>query len=316
MKKSVSNPIPSVDFELRQLEVFRNVVERGSFSKAAAAVSLAQASVSERIATLEDMVGTKLLDRLGRQVVPTKAGELLYKHSVLLLEMKNTARLEIQEFLGVKKGEVHIGGSTIPGEYILPTVIGRFRDTHPSITVSLAIAGSKAIERRVLEGDLELGVIGSKSAHKSLMCHRLWRDELVVAISAQHRWAKKKEVSKKELFREPFILRQTGSGTLNAMEGHLRLSGSEDTDSLKVVAHFGTSTAVKEGIKAGLGISVLSWRAVDTELKSGVIKALRVKGIRMFRHFYLISDRRRIASPLSQAILDFIRISAQENEKE
>ncbi|MGD9040910.1 MAG: LysR family transcriptional regulator, partial [Desulfobacteraceae bacterium] len=116
----------SIDFDLRQLEIFCKVVENGSFSKAADAVYLAQASVSERIANLEKMVGVRLLDRLGREVVPTKAGELLYKHAVLLLDMKRTARLEMEGFLGVKQGEIHMGGSTIPGEYILPKVIGDF----------------------------------------------------------------------------------------------------------------------------------------------------------------------------------------------
>jgi DNA-binding transcriptional LysR family regulator len=123
MKKDTYHLLPSIDFDLRQLEIFRNVMELGSFSKAADAVCLAQASVSERIATLESMVGTRLLDRLGRQVVPTKAGEILYKHATLLLDMKKTACLEIQDFLGVKRGEIHIGGSTIPGEYILPRLI-------------------------------------------------------------------------------------------------------------------------------------------------------------------------------------------------
>ena len=101
--------MPYIDFDLRQLEIFCKVVELGSFSKAADAVYLAQASVSERIATLEGMVGIKLLDRLGRQIVPTKAGELLYKHAILLLEMKRTALLEMKNFLGRKQGEIHLG---------------------------------------------------------------------------------------------------------------------------------------------------------------------------------------------------------------
>ena len=140
MKKPASQKITSIDFDLRQLEIFRKVVELESFSKAADAVFLAQASVSERIATLENMVGTRLLDRLGRQVVPTKAGELLYKHAVLLLDMKRTASLEMQEFLGVRRGEIQMGASTIPGEYILPGIIGLFRKRYPSVSVALTIS--------------------------------------------------------------------------------------------------------------------------------------------------------------------------------
>jgi DNA-binding transcriptional LysR family regulator len=96
------------------------------------------------------------------------------------------------------------------------------------------------------------------------------------------------------------------------MEGYLKTSGSKSTDSYHVVARFGTSTAVKEGIKAGLGISVLSSRALDTELKTGIIKALRVKGLSMFRNFYLIRDRRRIASPLCQTMFDFLLTTSKE----
>jgi DNA-binding transcriptional LysR family regulator len=296
----------SIDFDLRQLEIFCQVVELGSFSKAADAVYLAQASVSERIANLEKMVGIKLLDRLGRQVVPTKAGELLYKHAVLLLDMKRTARLEMEDFLGVKQGEIHMGGSTIPGEYILPRVIGSFNEKYPAISVVLTIADTSEIEARVLEGHLELGVIGSKGAHKSLIYQELWKDELVLAIPAKHRWTRKKWVMPEELFKEPFILREVGSGTLKSMEDHLRISESEVEGSLRVVARFGSSTAVKEGIKTGLGVSILSARAIDTELKTGVLKALRVKGLPMHRNFYLVRDRRRIASPLCQAMIDFL----------
>lgn len=303
--------MPSIDFDLRQLEIFCKVVDLGSFSKAADAVYLAQASVSERIANLEKMIGTTLLDRLGRQVVPTKAGEILYKHAVLLLDMKRTARMEMEDFLGVKQGEIHMGGSTIPGEYILPKVIGNFNEKYPSISVVLTIADTSEIESRVLAGRLELGVVGSRDSHKSLIYQELWKDELVLAIPAKHRWGRKKEVSLPELSEEPFIMREVGSGTLKSMEESLRDTESKAAGALQVVARFGSSTAVKEGIKAGLGVSILSSRAIDTELKTGVLRAVRVKGLPMYRRFYLIRDRRRIASPLCQAMIDFLLATSE-----
>ena len=305
-----SNPL-SIDFDLRQLEIFSKVVELGSFSKAADAVYLAQASVSERIATLEKTVGTKLLDRLGRQVVPTKAGELLYKHAVLLLEMKKTACLEMQEFLGLRRGEVLMGGSTIPGNFILPAVLGRFHGEHPFVSVNLSIADTSDIETRVLDGGLELGVVGSKSSNKALVQHEVWKDELVLAVPDQQRWAGKKTVSLKELSEEPFILREVGSGTLRIMEEYLQSSGLKTVHSLNIVGRFGTSTAVKEGIKAGLGVSILSSRAIDTELKAGMLKALKVKDIPMYRSFYLIRDKRRIPSPLCVALMDYLIAEAK-----
>ena len=302
--------MPPIDFDLRQLEIFRRVVELKSFSKAAEAVFLAQASVSERIANLEKDVGTRLLDRLGRKIVPTKAGELLYKHAVLLLDMKRTARLEMENFLGLRQGEIHMGGSTIPGEYILPEVIGRFGEQYPFVSVTLTIADTSKIERLVHDGDLELGVIGSKSARKDLLHYDLWKDELVLAVHTDHRWAKKRMITLNELYNEPFILRELGSGTLKIIEDYLKAAGSDGVDSLKAIARFGTSTAVKEAIKSGFGVSILSSRALKTELEARILKTVKIKGLpALSRSFYLIRDRRRIASPLCHAMLQFLQSS-------
>jgi len=311
MKKTTPESTQAVDFDLRQLEIFRKVVELESFSKAAEVVFLAQASVSERIANLENMLGLKLLDRLGRRVVPTKAGELLYKHALNLLEMKRIACAEMEDFLGIRRGEIRIGGSTIPGEYILPRVLGLFGRKNSQITVTLVIADSAEIENRVLEGQLELGVIGRKTSQRSLATSPLWQDELVIAVPSGHRWAKREEVSLEELTQEPFILRESGSGTLKTLDDYLRAAGLEGIGSLRIIARLGTSTAVKEGIKAGLGVSILSSLAMNTEFETGLLKQLKVKGLRMTRSFYMIRDKRRTPSPLCNAFIDFLISSSK-----
>jgi DNA-binding transcriptional LysR family regulator len=311
MKKPTPESTPPVDFDLRQLEIFRKVVELESFSKAAEVVFLAQASVSERIANLENMVGLKLLDRLGRRVVPTKAGELLYKHALNLLEMKRIACAEMEDFLGIRRGEVRIGGSTIPGEYILPKFLGLFGRKNPLITLTLAIADSAEIEHRVLEGQLELGVIGRKTSQRSLATNPLWQDELVISVPSGHLWARREEVTPEELTNEPFILRESGSGTLKTLDDYLRAAGLEGIGSLRIIARLGTSTAVKEGIKAGLGVSILSSLAMSTEFETGILKQLKVKGLRMTRSFYLIRDKRRTPSPLCRAFIDFLISSSK-----
>lgn len=315
MKQNFSQSVVSVDFDLRQLEIFLKVVELGSFSKAGEAVHLAQASVSERIATLENMVGAKLLDRMGRTVAPTKAGELLYRHGLRLLELKEKASLEMQDFLGVKQGEIHIGASTIPGEYILPEVIGRFAKEYPLIRVVLTVADSEEIEFRVLQGDFEFGIIGRRSSTKKLLSHELWEDDLVLVVPSRHRWASKKEVAAHELADEPFLSREVGSGTLSSLEDYLQHAGVKGIGSLRVIARLGTSTAVKEGVKAGAGVSILSSRAVETELKAGVLTSLKIKGLPMSRHFYLIRDRRRTISPLCRTLLDFLIAAPNQPEK-
>jgi DNA-binding transcriptional LysR family regulator len=296
----------NMDLSFRELEVFCKVVEMESFSKAAEAVYLVQASVSERVASLEKKIGIRLLDRLGRKVVPTAAGELLYKHAILLLEMRETAQSEIEKFLGLEQGEISIGGSTIPGEYILPDLISRFCKKYPHLSVKLTIADSSKIEKQVLEGKLEIGVIGSKSRLPNLLCQQLWEDDLVLAVPAGHPWARRKAVSLKELQAVPFILREEGSGTLKIIEAYLHESGAGGTNTLQVAARLGTSTAVKEGIKSGLGLSILSARAIDTEVKAGLLKALKVNELTLSRNFFLVRNKLRIPSPSCQAMHDFL----------
>jgi DNA-binding transcriptional LysR family regulator len=305
--------MPSVDFDLRQLEIFCKVVELKSFSRAAEVVFLTQASVSERIAGLESSIGAKLLDRLGRQILPTKAGELLYRQAIRLLDMKRTARMEMEDFLGLKQGEIHLGGSTIPGEYILPKIIGQFYKKYPFVSVNLHISDTTETERLVNSGDLELGVIGSRSSSKDLVHYDLWKDELVLIVNAGHRWANKKMVSLDELLEEPFIMREKGSGTQRIIDGALKASGLEGIHSLKAAAQLGSSTAVKEGVKSGIGVAIISSRALQTELKSGVLKTIKIKNMPPIkRNFYLIRDKRRILSPACQVMFDFLQASAQD----
>ncbi len=295
-----------MDFTLRELEIFSRVVELESFSKAAEKVFLVQASVSERIASLEKKVGTRLLDRLGRKVVPTAAGELLYKHAILLLEGKETAQLELERFLGLEQGDISMGGSTIPGEYILPEVIGRFNQSYPHIAVNLTIGDSSGIEKQIMSGKLEVGVIGFKSAEMNLQCRKLWEDELVLAVPPTHAWAERTHVSPDELLQQAFILREKGSGTLKILDAYLKAYGTRGTEALQVRARFGSSTAVKEGVKSGLGLSIISARAIDTDIQAGLLKALKIRDLSLSRHFFLIRNKLRIASPACQALLDFL----------
>lgn len=301
--------MPDIDFNFRELEIFSRVIELESFSKASQAVFLAQASVSERIRTLEQKVGTRLLDRMGRKVVPTSAGELLYKHAIILLDMKETAALEMESFLGLEQGEISMGASTVPGEYILPEVISQFSRTHKKVSVTLAIADSSEIKTRVLAGELELGIVGSKSRDAKLIYQELWQDELVVAIPRKHPWSGRKSISIADLGEEPFIMREKGSGTLAVLESYLNDLPGDGIHTLNVSAKLGSSTAVKEGIRSGLGLSIVSSRAIKTEVKAGLLKSLKIKGISMSRNFYLIRNRLRIASPSCKAMLDFLLTS-------
>ncbi|MBN2319472.1 MAG: LysR family transcriptional regulator [Acidobacteria bacterium] len=299
-----------MDFDLRQLEIFQKVVELRSISKAAESVCLAQASVSERMATLERMIGTKLLDRIGREIVPTKAGELLYKKSVKHLEMKRQTCLELEEFLGICKGDIEIGGSTIPAEYILPGIIRHFREKYPEVIVKLRIGDSETISRLVSDGKLELGIVGSMVKNKRLLWTELWKDELVLVVNPSHPWTRKRAISLEELCNEPFIQRENGSGTRQIIEQQLRRLYRVGFEGFRVVSQMGSSTAVKEGIRNGLGVSILSSRAVAAEVEAGKMHIIPLKKISLHRSFFLIRDRARTQSPLCRALNRFLQSNA------
>ena len=138
--------------DLRRLEIFLKVAELGSFSRAAEALFLTQPTVSEHVRALEDELGVQLLDRLGRGTTPTRAGTLLLGYARRLLALSREARQAIEQFQGRVGGELMVGGSTIPGEYVLPALIGAFRGKYPDVSVSLRIGDSRQVQEWVEEG--------------------------------------------------------------------------------------------------------------------------------------------------------------------
>lgn len=291
--------------DLHQIEIFCALVRFRSFSRAAETLFLTQPTVSGHMKNLEAELGVRLLDRLGKRIVPTEAGDILYRHGVRLLEERDRARQEIEKLTGRISGVLTIGGSTIPGAYLLPPLIGAFRKKNPSISVQLSIDDTAKITEAVLSGELCIGVVGARLSDHRLEVHPFQTDELVVAVPARHRWAKKRAIMPAELKGEPFILREQGSGTRTIMEDRLEKAGLSTAD-LEVTAVVGSSDAVRQAVKAGLGVSILSSRAVKEDAAAGRLAAVRIKGVIMERHFFVVLLKGRTRSPLCKAFLDLI----------
>ena len=291
--------------DIRALEVFCKIVELKSFSKAAEAVYLTQPTVSGHIKGLEQFVGLKLLDRLGREVVLTKAGELLYGYAKEILALRNQAIQALEEYKGALKGHLVIGGSNIPGEYVLPTLLARFKAQHPEISVTLKIGDSREIARAVLEGTYELGAVGAKFDDGQLIYTKLLEDELVVALPPEHAWASRTAVSLAELLEQPIILRELGSGSRKVLEDALRSAGL-DTSALSVVAELGSTEAIRQAVKSGAGISVVSFRAIQEDLEHGTLRIVPLESLRLTRDFYLIYHKNRSRSPLCETFAAFV----------
>jgi len=294
--------------DLHQLQIFVKIVELRSFSRAAEALRLTQPTVSEHVRLLEDEIGGRLFDRLGRETIPTKAGELLHGYAVRLLALQEEARRSLDQFLGRMSGFLSVGASTIPGEYVLPPLMGKFKEKYPEISLSLLIQDTQRILDLLLEGKVELGVVGARIEHRALEYIELMPDELVLVLPATHRWRGRKTVSLAELCREPLIIRERGSGSRDALERALAAAGV-DPETLRVIGEMGSTQAIKQAVKAGIGVSIVSKRAVEEECHHGLVWCARIKDLRVSRHFYIAVHRDRTRSPLCEAFFDYLKAS-------
>lgn len=292
--------------DIRQLEVLALVLETRSFSRAAEALRLTQSTVSEHIRLLEEEIGTRLFDRLGRETVPTRAGELLYGYARRILDLRTEARQALEQFLGRVSGVLKVGASTIPGEYVLPPLIGRYREKYPQVTIALQIGDSRGITEAVLAGQVELGVVGAKPDHRAADAIEFMPDELVVVVPPGHPWVGRRQVTLDDLRPEPLIVREAGSGSREALETALNEVGP-GLAGMRVIAELGSTSAVKQAVKAGVGISIISKRAVEEECQHGLLGCVKVKDLRVTRHFYIVTHAVRSRSPLCQTFLDFLR---------
>jgi DNA-binding transcriptional LysR family regulator len=291
--------------DLRRLEIFAKVAELGSFSRAADSLFLTQPTVSEHIRALEDELGVQLLDRLGRGAAPTRAGQLFLGYAQRILALSREARQAIDHFQGRMSGELVVGGSTIPGEYLLPALIGAFKTKYPEICVTLLIGDTRQVTEWVEEARAEVGVIGAKPTSRALDSRELTTDELVVVVPAGHPWAARDAITLAELRGEPIVMRERGSGSREAVERALESIGL-DLAALRVTGEMGSTQAIKQGVRAGIGISLISKRAVEDECRARLLHCVKVRDLTVTRGFHLILHRDRSRSPLAVAFLEFI----------
>lgn len=284
------------------LDIFCKVYELKSFSKAAHALYLTQPTVSAHIKTLEEELGIKLFDRLGRQITPTKGGELLYDYARNIEDLKKEARQVMENFSGKLKGKLLIGGSTIPGEYLLPDIIYRFREACPEVLATLHIADTGKVAEMVLNGEVEVGIVGAKVEDKQLESTPFIDDELIFVSNPAY---PDDSVPIKKIENVPLIARERGSGSWASVENALTTLGM-DAYKLNIVAEMGSTEAVKRGVKTGMGLSVLSSIAVKDDLSDGSLRAIEVKGFPVKRSLYIITHNMRVRSPICKAFLDFL----------
>ncbi len=277
-----------------------------SFTKAAEELHLTQPTVSGHMKLLEEELGLQLFDRSGRKAVPTKAGEAFYPHARQIMRLFEKTRRTMETFCGGSSGELEVGGSNIPGQYILPQLIGRFKEGRPNCRIVLRVDDTSGIAAQVEQGELELGMVGGVIRRGVLRFEPCMDDRLLLVMPAGHPWAGRDDIRPEELLDQPFVVREVGSGTRMTAEQALKTAGIDGFAGLQVVAEMGSTEAVRQAVKAGVGLAFISERAVEDYLAHGLLASAQVEGLELTRSFYLVWHAKRSLSPLAEAFKEFV----------
>ncbi len=292
--------------DLRHLHTLRTVVDKGSFSQAAEELEVSQPAVSFQIRALEERLGHRLLDRSGRRVTVTEAGEVVYRYAKRMIGLEAELEREMGEIGTRIAGPLVLGSSTGPGELLLPRLLGAFHEANPDVRVSLVVSDTQSVCERVLDDELELGVVGAARPQRGLVFEPFVRDELVAIVPPGHALAARPSVTLEELVAEPMLLQQEGSGVRSVVEAAMREEGLRDRD-LHVAMELGLQQSVKAAVLDGFGITVISSLAVEREVAEGSLVALRLEGRGLERHFFAVRHAGRTPKRVTSAFLDFAR---------
>jgi molybdate transport repressor ModE-like protein len=285
----------------KSLLIFVEVANTGSFSTAARNLGLTQPAVSSQIRTLEKEFGNTLLDRSTGRSRLTEAGRSFLGYARAILEMEEELRREMEGRRSEVSGPITISASNIPGEYILPHILARFRENHPLTDPRLEITDSSKVLDRVKAGEVDLGCVGFREEDERLSYTLLCEDRLVFIAPPGHPLSRRRGLKPADLEGEHLLFREEGSGTRSHMLRILADLGLEKGIEGSMI--LGSTMAVIQAVAAGEGISIVSLWAADTYIKQGLVSALKLKARGMNRDFYFVLLRRRPVSTGTAALL-------------
>ncbi|MHB8468998.1 MAG: selenium metabolism-associated LysR family transcriptional regulator [Gaiellaceae bacterium] len=292
--------------DTKQLAAFCAVVERRSFSQAAEQLGVTQPAVSLQVRSLEKRLGLQLLDRSGRRVEPTEAGQRLYRSAQRLLAMERQLLAELGDGVeGELGGRLEIGASTGPGGTVLPIVLGEFQRRNPRVHVVLSVSDTQRIVEQVARRELELGVVGAVRRQRGVVFEPFFRDQVVLAVPRGHRFGNR-TISLDELSSEPIVLMQEGAGVRQVIEEDLRKAGIRFKD-LDVRLELGLQESVRTAVVAGLGITFISRWAIEADLEAGAVEIARVEGLEPSREIALARATGRAETRVAQAFVELAR---------
>lgn len=271
--------------DLHQLKVFHTAVQAGGFTHASRKLHLSQSTISQHIKQLEDELGCPLFMRVGKQVIPTQAGQLLREHCERIFQDVKNAEMSIQELTGLRKGKVRFGSGATTLIYQLPHVLEAYQARYPDVELIVVSEISEVIRRDVAAHRLDLGLVMLPVNEPNLQVEPLFAEELQIALPARHPLAQKRVLRAKDLQQLRFILYEHKTVMRQLIDNFLAELGVRP----QVTMVMENIEAIKSLIGAGLGASVLPVHAVGNEAADKKVRLMRVEGRRLHRQLSLIT---------------------------
>jgi DNA-binding transcriptional LysR family regulator len=291
---------------LEYLKTFLEVKRIGSFSEVAKRLGISQPAVSFQIGKLERELGVRLFERSHAGISLTPAGTRLVAFAEATEKSVAVLERDIETLREDVVGDLAIGASTIPGEYILPVRLADFKARHPAVRIVVNVADSRKVVAGVRQGRYAVGFCGMPPNEPDLESFPFAADEIVLVAGARHSMATVRHVSFEALEGEPFISRAETSGTQDSLKKLVSQAGY-DTRSWQTSMVLGSTQAVISAVESGAGIAFVSNLALERSLAAGTLKRIRVDGVDLARRFYCVYRRDSLTSRLMTEFVDFIR---------
>jgi len=291
-----------MDVSLRQLQVFRAVARHRSFSRAAEELVISQPAVSAQIKALEQVLHVPLFQRTSRGVELTEAGRQLLPYAERMLDLLEEAIATVHELRAAQRGRVRVAASTTAGIYVVPKALGAFHRAYPGVELSLDVLNRYAVHQRLLAGDADLAIMGLIEDPQDLEIAEFLPNELVVIASPRHPLVRRHQIPLEEIAREPFLVREIGSGTRSDTERIFADAGLP----LRVAMELRSNGAIKQAVAADLGVAIMPRDAIGLELETGRLVVLDVQGFPVRRWWSLVRRAGRPVSPAADALWHFL----------
>ncbi len=296
----------------RRLKVFHTVAKLLSFTKAAEAMHMTQPAVTFQVRQLEEYFNTRLFDRTHNKVNLTQAGERVAEYAERIFDLYTEMENSVRDLTGEISGALTIGASTTIAEYMLPALLGEFKNRYPEINLRLKVSNSEGIVSMVEHNVIDLGVVEAPVSNKNLIVEVCHDDQLVVVTPPDHELAKRGEkVNASDIARYPFVSREEGSGTRDVITQYL-IDEKVALDDMNFCLELGSPEAIKGAVEAGMGITIMSRSIIGKELKLKTLAALQLDPP-LSRPFSFVRQRQKFRVTVMEELLEFAQAYFKKN---